>query len=418
MPHPIPASFSARLAGAALCAMACSAAAADGAPTPGWSLGGFGSLGLTHASIRSADFTSSIMKYSGAGHTDRWSPHVDTRIGLQADLAIGQEWSAVVQAVSEQRSDGSYRPVLEWANLRYQATPGLALRVGRIALPIFLAADYRKVGYAYPWVRPPVEVYNAIPLTNSDGVDASYRWRHGAVKNVTEAFYGRTRKALWDNATLDAVGVAGISHTASAGNLSVRASALTGRMTIDIARPLFDAYRQYGGAAGAALAERYDVDGRRVRATSLGLNYDPGAWFVMAELGRIKTGSYLGDTYTGYASAGYRLGDLTPHVSWAAVDPDSPTRDPGLAPGALPAPLRPAAALANARLNWLLSTIAIQSTVSLGARWDLSPGAALKVQYDRTRPSHGSRGSLVNVQDDFTSDQTVHVASVVLDFVF
>lgn len=418
MHYPVTASFPAHLIVAALCAAACSATASDGAAISGWSLSGFGSLGLTHASIRSADYTSSIMKYSGAGHTDRWSPHLDSRLGLQADLAISQDWSAVVQAVSEQRSDGSYRPQLEWANLRYQATPDLALRVGRIALPMFLAADYRKVGYAYPWVRTPVEVYNAIPLTNSDGVDASYRWRLGTVKHVTEAFYGRTRKALWDNATLDAVGVAGISHTASAGNLSVRASAVTGRMTIDLARPLFDAYRKYGGAAGAALAERYDVDRRRVKAASLGLNYDPGRWFLMAELGRIKTGSYLGDTYTGYASAGYRLGELTPYVAWAAVDPDSPTRDPGLAPGDLPAPLRPAAAVANARLNWLLSTIAIQSTASLGARWDLSPGAALKMQYDRTRPSRGSRGSLVNVQDDFVSGQTVHVASVVLDFVF
>ena len=56
----------------------------------------------------------------------------------------------MLQVVSEQRLDRSYRPIVEWANIKYQATPDLSLRFGRIALPMFLAADYRKIGYAYP----------------------------------------------------------------------------------------------------------------------------------------------------------------------------------------------------------------------------------------------------------------------------
>ena len=80
---------------------------------------------------------------------------------------------AGVLLISEQRLDNTYRPRVEWANLKYQVTPELALRVGRIALPMFLTADYRKVGYAYPWVRPPVEGYGSLPISSSDGVDAT-----------------------------------------------------------------------------------------------------------------------------------------------------------------------------------------------------------------------------------------------------
>lgn len=416
LPSPLPRKWCAALCAAFACGTA-PAAEGETASYPDLGFSGFGTIGVAHASIDNADFTSSIMKYSGAGRTRRWSPHVDSRLGAQLDLAMDKQWSAVVQAVSEQRSDGSYKPVIEWANIKYQVTPDLSLRVGRIALPMFLAADYRKIGYAYAWVRPPVEMYNAIPLSNSDGVDASYRWNVGSLKNVTQLFYGSTAKPLWDNATLKAHGIAGLSHTTSYRDTSIRVSALRAHLSIDLARALFDGYRQFG-AAGAALAERFDVDHRRVQAMSVGLNYDPGQWFFMSELGRIKSSSYLGDTYTGYASAGYRLGDFTPYLSYAAVDPDSAISDPGLSPKGMPPEQAYIATVLNGHLNWLLSTIAVQSTFSAGARWDVGPGLALKLQYDRALPRAGSRGSLVNVHEDFRSGRAVHVASASLDFVF
>ena len=153
---------------------------------------GFGTLGVVHASEREADYTSSVMKANGAGGTRRWSSDVDTRLGMQLDATLARRWSAVLQVVSEQALDNSYRPRVEWANGKYQVTPELAVRAGRIALPVFLTADYRKVGYAYPWVRPPVEGYNVLPITSSDGVDATLRWSAGPVRNASQAPNTRT----------------------------------------------------------------------------------------------------------------------------------------------------------------------------------------------------------------------------------
>jgi hypothetical protein len=120
---------------------------------PNWSFSGFGSAGVAHSDYRKADFSSSILKAEGAGATRDWNANLDSRLGGQLDLKLDKRWSAVLQVVVEQRYDLSYKPHVEWANVKYQATPDLALRAGRIALPIFLVADYRKVGYAYPWVR-------------------------------------------------------------------------------------------------------------------------------------------------------------------------------------------------------------------------------------------------------------------------
>jgi len=418
-PSPLPVALrGAPLACALLAAaLAGPASAADPASAPPtWKFSGFGTLGAVHASSRTADFTSSVLHATGAGYSERWSPDVDSRLGAQLDLSLGR-WSAVVQVVSEQNLEGSYRPRVEWANVKYQLTPDLALRAGRIALPVFLAADYRKVGYTMPWIRPPVEVYGALPVSSSDGVDATWRWSSGATRHATQGFFGRTDTHLYGDRRLQARQIAGLSHSIEHGALSARMSVLSTRLTAGIGTEVFTALRAFG-APGAALAARYAIEDKRVGMVSAGFSYDPGQWFLTAEAGRAHTNSLLGSTTTMYAGTGYRFDSLTPWLGYARVRAHGATSDPGLPLAALPAALRPTAAMLNAGLNVYLSTIPVQSTVSAGLRWDLATDAALKLQYDRVSPNTGSRGTLINQQAGFRSGQTVHVASVALDFVF
>lgn len=60
----------------------------------------------------------------------------------------------------------------------------------------------------------PVEVYGAIPFSNSDGVDATWRWNSGSLKNVTHGFIGRTEVVAPGNTHLKARKLAGLSNTA------------------------------------------------------------------------------------------------------------------------------------------------------------------------------------------------------------
>ena len=386
------------------------------AGSPAWKFSGFGTLGVVHASTRDADFSSTVLRANGAGRSERWSPDVDSRLGAQLDLTLGR-WSGVLQVVSEQSLDGSYRPRVEWANVKYQATPDLALRVGRIALPVFLAADYRKVGYTMAWVRPPVEVYGGLPISSSDGIDATWRWGAGDTRHATQAFFGRTERHLYEDRRLEAHGIAGLSHSIEHGPLSARLSALTGHLTAGIGTEVFTAMGAFG-AQGVALAERYAIAHKRVSMVSAGFSYDPGQWFLNAEAGHARTHSLLGATSTMYAGGGYRFTSLTPYLGWAKVRAHGATRDPGLPLAGLPPRLQAGAAALNAALNIYLGTIPVQTTLSAGLRWDLALDAALKVQYDRLRPADGSRGTLINTPASFRSGQTVHVASLALDFVF
>ncbi len=398
-------------------AWAALAQADDAVSRPSWSLRGFGSIGVAYSANADADYTSSVLKASGVGYSGRWSADVDSRLGAQLGVKLDPQWSAVLQVISEQRLDNTYRPIVEWANVKYQATPDLALRFGRIALPMFLAADYRKIGYAYPSVRTPVEVYGAIPFSNSDGIDATYRWNRGGLKNVTQVFVGRTDLKLTPEWHIKARRLAGISDTIGYGAFSARASILTTELTLDVGRELFAGLHQFG-PQGDALVARYAVDHKQSTALSIGASIDPGNWFAMGEIGRMKSHSFLGDTTGVYTSVGYRYGDFTPYLAYARVKSNSPTSEAGLDLAGLPPVAAESGAGLNAYLSWLLTTIPVQRTVSIGTRWDCMTDLAFTVQFDRVTPTGGSRGTFINVQPGFRSGRSVNVASAVLDFVF
>lgn len=384
-----------------------------GAPTISFS--GFGTLGLVHSSEANADFTTGL-KPNGAGHTDAWSAGVDSRLGAQVWAEFTPRLTGVVQVVAEHRYDNSYMPRVEWANLKYQVTPDFSLRAGRIVLPTFLVSDYRKVGFANPWVRPPVEVYGLVPISNSDGVDASYRVNIGSFAHRVQAFYGRTEPRLPGGGTASARNVLGMSATSEFGAATVHVSYQRTNVTLATYAPLFDAFRQFG-AQGVALAEKYDTAGKPFTFIGVGGMYDPGGWFLTGEWGLTDSNSVLGRRSAWYAGGGYRIGKFTPYVTYARAKADN-LSDPGLNVSALPPFLVGTATGLNSALNARLSSKAVQDTISVGARWDFMKNTALKLQFDHTRIAAGSSGTLINLQPGFQAGGKLNVVSATIDFVF
>lgn len=333
-------------------------------------------------------------------------------------MQLDARWSAVVQVVTERNLLHDFSPTVEWANVKYQATPDLAIRVGRIALPIFLTGDYRKASYALPWVRPPVEMYGVMPVTSSDGIDASYRWTAGGLNNVTQFSYGHNDVRTSDDSSAQARRLTGLSNTTTAGALTVRASVLTTLATIGGADPLFDAFRAFG-APGAAIAARYGADDKRITVANIGVSYDPGDWFLMGELDNMNAHSFLGNKTAAYVSGGYRFGAFTPYAVYSLSHANVSIHPAGLALAGLPSRLVPAAATLNEVLDLLVAAGApIQHSVTAGVRWDFMRDRSLKLQYDRVLPQGGSSGTLIDLQPGFRSGHPDNVVSAMLDFVF
>jgi hypothetical protein len=392
-------------------------ARAEDLPARRFSFEGYGTLGWVHSSEDQADYRGGQLIESGAGHSRSWSAEVDSRLGGQLTARFGSRLSAVVQVLAEQRFDGSYTPHVEWANVKYQLTPDASVRIGRIALPIFMVSDFRKVGYANPWVRPPVEVYGLIPFFSGDGLDASYRVTRGGVTSTFQGNYGQIDSRLPDGSAIEARGSWGLTATSERGAATVRLGYRQTNLRLESFNSLFDGFRRFG-PEGSAIADRYDVDGSLLRFLAVGAQYDPGPWFVMAEAAKTRAHSALGDQTAWYVSGGYRFGKLTPYLTYAAVDTDSNVSDPGLTLSVYPPELREAAAGLNASLNGFLGSRPIQDSVSLGARWDFARNLAFKVQLDHGRPDAGSPGRLVEPQPGFTPGRSYDLISITVDFVF
>jgi hypothetical protein len=397
-------------------------ARADDSDTPMFSFSGFGTVGAVHSSEKNADFTNTFFKPNGAGHTHAWSVDVDSLIAAQVTVEPTPELSAVLQVISEQNYDNTYRPHVEWANIKYEFAPEFDVRIGRTALPTFIFADSRRVGYALPWVRPPVEVYRLVPVTSNDGIDASYRMQMGAATNTFQANAGQSdtkfpNSGAFGSGTGKARKQLTVVDTFEQGFVTLRASYGETRLTISEFGPLFDAFRQFG-PEGNAIADRYDLNNRFVNSLGIGASYDPGSWFVMGEWGRINTRSVLGEHTGRYVSGGYRFEKFTPYLTYAGTVTNSNTSDPGLTVSALPPSLAGPAGSLNAALNMLLAASAVQHTVSVGGRWDFMTNTAFKLQLDHTQHGAGSAGTLSNLQPGFQPGGKVDVFSVTIDFVF
>lgn len=396
------------------------------------SLRGFGTLGAVHSSEKNADFVSGFFEPNGAGHTRDWALGVDSKIGLQLDGRLSEKLSAVLQVVSQHRYDNTHTPQIEWANVKYQLTPDFDVRIGRTVTMPFMVSESRLVGYAHLWMRPPQEVYGLIPLTNKDGIDATYRFYMGNVTGGVHASFGQSSPKLPKSRSINAKRYFDIASTIEHGPATFRASYSTARL--DLRVPSFDALvaglAQFGnavspipglGPAGAqalALADKYRFEDARISVLALGARYDAERWLLMGEWAKFNGHSLLADSSAWYVTGGYRIRAFTPYVTLARLRADRRS-EAGISTAGMPLPLATTAARFNAGLNSSLAgTTFAQKSIAAGVRWDFGKSTAVKLQYDRIDLDAGSRGRLDNVQPNFQPGGTVHVIGVAVDFVF
>lgn len=350
------------------------------ASQPDYKFEGFGTVGASHSSETRGDYTLDSTVPRGAGLSQAWSFGNDTRLGVQATANLSSKISSVLQVISEYNANGNYRPIVEWANVKYVVTPNSYLRLGRIALPTFLNSDHRKVGYSYPWIHPPLELYRQLAITNSDGIDAMYRF------GVLDSLH--TFKVQYGSNTIDrrttvsnSKNIWGVFDTIEFDMLTIHASYQERKSNTRVSST---------GATGDWVPNS-DL--------SIGASYDPGDWFVSAEWMQRKSTSKIGAMYF---SAGKRWNELTPYMTYSQNSSGS------FLPG-FPPPSSFAVRLANRS----------QHTYTLGMRWDFMRNSDVKVQYDQVTLSDDSNGFLSNVPGNVSlQGSTFHVFSVATDFLF
>ena len=349
--------------------------------TPKVTFGGFGSLGFSHSTMYYGDYTLDSTIPKGSSLSDNWSATNDTRIAGHMAAKLSPKVSAVLQVVAEYTAENSYKPEIEWANVKYAFTPDAYIRFGRIAVPTFLNSDNRDVGYTYVWIHPPLELYRQLAITHSDGVDVMYRADIGeAVHTIKAILYGENTLER-STSKSNSKDMWGIFDTIEYGSTTAH---------FGYQERLSETQNLQTGSTGAWV---------RNSDLSAGIQYDPGNWFVISEWIQ-RESTYKSSAM--YVSGGYRVKKFTPYLTYAQNSPGSFLPDS-------PPPSSNSIRLAERS----------QSAISLGVRWDFMRNTDVKFQYDQVKLSDSSNGFLANVPAGVTLyGAKFHVISAVVDFIF
>lgn len=113
--------------------------------------------------------------------------NAESILALQAIVDLNSKFKITAQIVAKGVDD--FEPEFDWYYLTYQATDNLTLMAGRRNIPMYYFSEYSEVGYAYPWMRPPSNLY-WWQITQFNGVNAMYSFEFGEYSNTVTFFYG------------------------------------------------------------------------------------------------------------------------------------------------------------------------------------------------------------------------------------
>lgn len=305
----------------------------------------------------------------------------DTRFGLQISSDVTDDMSVVAQLLG--RGDkGNFNAIIEWAYIDYEINDIASVHVGKIKQPVYLVNDYVEVGYAYPWIRPPAEVYYSNnPLNTVNGIELLLQFPVGPGTLSLQPYIGSNRDDIPNaqGAFFEAENIYGMDIKYSGRGYTAHGSAFQcdvktfGGFTVPAANNLL----------GQDLAVNLNGEGQcKVMAT--GFNLDLHNVVVYAEWQKRTTTEELsrafGDTEAFYATLGYRIGKFLPHITFASVEGEASTFGIGSGGGAITGAAGPLAGLPPG-LTSINFPIAIQTSITAGLRYEVNDSAALKVEY-------------------------------------
>ncbi len=278
-------------------------------------LSGFASFGMGKSSRDDMPFLN---------HTENWSFRSDTIVGGQAQYKFSNRWSSTIQVVARGFTfdeNDKFDPVLEWLFTSYQLSAETRIRVGRMRTPLYLFSDSLEVGYAYPWVRPPVDIYSYLrsPLANFDGMDFSTNVDLGEADLDVQVFagvgggtyidfdielcpaFGVNVVSRWDNLTLR-YGYTAADTDAASESLTAFAA------NYDSLASLYPIFRD--------IRDSHETKGELFEYHSTGFQWDYESWTVIGEayLTNGPGKDFSSDSHGGYVSFSKQIQDFAPYI--------------------------------------------------------------------------------------------------------
>ncbi len=321
-------------------------------------------------------------------------------LGLQVTGQVNEKVSATAQLIA--RKNDSYEVNAEWAYLTWQATDSIKLRAGRLRTPFYIYSDFLDVGYSYGWITPPQEVYY-LPFNNVDGIDLYATQTLGIFDTSVQVYFGSFDDEFnFDGVTSDAQtrNQMGIAATLGKDWWNLRAAYHEADLSVDVTGAALMPGLTLGQFIGSIPASfsfvgpRILVEEEKATFAQIGFTIDTGRFVAAAEHVEFEPeNSMLAKNIREYVMVGVRTGDWLFHVTAAQSKDEAVNLVEGI-------PVAQQTAQLIGTLNAIAAAQADErDVISLGARWDVASGVALKLQID-------------DVDDKVRGDQKVYSVAV------
>jgi len=388
------------LVGASLACGAATAVAAS-AGDSAISLSGFLTAGATYADQKVLTGKNAVSQDGNIENQVGFTN--DSRIGIQLSAKVNRDVSVTGQLLAR-GSEDNFNMKADWAFVSYRAADPLTIRGGKLKLTTFLVSDYIEVGYAYPWIRPPQEVYYSNPISTMGGVDALVRFNFGDYSLLFQPYFGNSRgeQTLVPQEAVQAAPPNGLGL--APGTLvytDFTADSLTG-VNLSFGSDIFTVRAGY--LQTLVSAPDFLVSEEKATFTSVGGTLDwKGLVFYTEYFQREIEGRANGafpNQKGAYVTLGYRFGKFLPHLTYATLDDNDNPTTPGSG-----LPLK-------------------QTSATLGLRYELGTGAALKIEAQQVKPDSvmtgvPGRGLLISDPNlGPEASDSVMIYSLAVDVVF
>ncbi len=262
---------------------------------------------------------------------DNRGSYNDTSFGLNIGIDLEEGLKLAAQLWGHEKA-----MELDWAFASYQLNEAANLAVGRLKYPANLVSEYHDIGYLYPWIRPPREIYShsdssaTMSLEAFNGARFLYDWYSEDIEYGVQLYAGAAEEDIMNHDKM-----VGAVFTLSTGATQFLLGLNRSNMEM-VNMPM-------------APMNKKDMTVMAVGATTEWHNFVAYAEYTASETADVP----LLDTTAWYTTLGYNFGKTLPHITYSSLDQDT-----GLG----------------------------QGTWTLGLRHELTTSSALKLEWQRIRP--------------------------------
>lgn len=335
-------------------------------------------------------------------------------IGLHVDYQIVDSLSFTGQFVG--KSGNEQQTGIDWLYLAYEPTRATQIKLGRQRTPFFNYSDSIDVGFSYPWITLPQQVYSSVLFPTFDGILGNYQWSGKEFGFELEGYWGNYDDIIFtagDETPAEVSDLRGVIAKINNGSWAFRASYHTADAALGLSelREFSSILQQFGFSQSA---ESLNPDGR-VDFYQISASYENVNYFLRAEATQTNTeSSAIPDINAYFVALGYNYYPFLSYVSFGKNEstyPKSVNEIPiGLDPGF--------DALAFGYQNVFNSLPSLSSkSITLGTRWDWKTNLALKAEVTWTQVPKVSSANFV-VMDSAKFDRKSRLYQLALEWVF